>query len=54
MSGTVHGIWTLILMITVLGIYAWAWSSKRVVDFEEAARLPLDTGDMNPEEEKLQ
>jgi cytochrome c oxidase cbb3-type subunit 4 len=54
MSGTVHGIWTLILMITVLGIYAWAWSSKRVVDFEEAARLPLDAGDMNPEEEKLQ
>ena len=52
MSTTVHIIWTLILMVTVLGIYVWAWSSKRVADFEEAARLPLDTGYMNPEEEK--
>ncbi len=52
MSTTVHIIWTLILMITVVGIYAWAWSSKRVVDFEEASRLPLDEGNKNPEEEK--
>jgi cytochrome c oxidase cbb3-type subunit 4 len=52
MSGTVHLIWTLVLMVTVLGIYAWAWSSKRAVDFEEAARLPLDSDEMNPQEEK--
>ena len=52
MSATVHGIWTLVLMITVLGIYAWAWSSKRVVDFEEASRLPLDDSNINPEKEE--
>jgi cbb3-type cytochrome oxidase subunit 3 len=39
-------------MITVLGIYAWAWSSKRVVDFDEAARLPLDDSYTNPEKEE--
>ncbi len=42
MSATVHGIWTLVLMITVLGIYAWAWSPKRERDFKEAANLVLD------------
>ena len=55
MSGMIHAIWTLILMITVLAIYAWAWSSKRQVDFDEAARLPLnEAGDTNPKEEKAQ
>jgi cbb3-type cytochrome oxidase subunit 3 len=39
-------------MITVLGIYAWAWSSKRVVDFAEAANLPLDDSYTNPEKEE--
>jgi cytochrome c oxidase cbb3-type subunit 4 len=52
MSGTAHGIWTLVLMITMLGVFAWAWSSKRVVDFEEAANLALDTSNNNPEKEK--
>lgn len=49
MSGTIHGIWTLVLMITVLGIYAWAWSSKREVAFKEAANLALDDRNNNPD-----
>ncbi len=52
MSATIHSIWTLILMFTVLGIYAWAWSSKRAADFDEAARLPLDDSNTNPEKEE--
>jgi cytochrome c oxidase cbb3-type subunit IV len=52
MSATVHTIWTLVLMITVLGIYAWAWSSKREADFAEAANLALDDSFTNPEKEK--
>lgn len=52
MSGTIHGIWTLVLMITVIGIYAWAWSSKREVAFKEAAMLAVDDSKYNPEKEQ--
>ena len=52
MSATIHGIWTLVLMITVIGIYAWAWSPKRTADFEEAARLAVDDSITNPEKEE--
>jgi len=51
-SGTIHGIWTLVLMSTVLGIYAWAWSSKREVAFKEAANLALDNSNNNPEKKE--
>jgi cytochrome c oxidase cbb3-type subunit 4 len=33
---------TLLLMLTFIGVVAWAWSGKRKKDFDEAARLPLD------------
>jgi cbb3-type cytochrome oxidase subunit 3 len=39
-------------MITVLGIYAWAWSSKREVAFNEAANLVLDDSQANPAKEE--
>ncbi len=52
MSATIHIIWTLILMITVLGIYAWAWSSKRAADFEQAAMLAVDDSYSTPEKEE--
>ena len=51
MSGTVHGIWTLVLMITVIGIYAWAWNPKRKAAFDEAANLALDDHNDNPDKE---
>ena len=28
-------------LVLFLGIWAWAWSSKRRADFDEAARLPF-------------
>jgi len=52
MSGTVHGIWTLVLMVTILSVFAWAWSSGREEDFKEAANLALDDSINNPEKEE--
>lgn len=52
MSATIHGIWTLVLMVTVLGIYAWAWSSKREIAFKEAANLALDDSHSTPAKEE--
>ncbi len=34
--------YTLVLFVTFIGIWAWAWSSKRKARFDEAARLPLE------------
>ena len=51
MTATTHVIWTLILMMTILGVYAWAWSPARVAAFSEAANLALDKRNNNPEKE---
>ncbi len=37
-----NSIWTIVVMITFLGIVFWAYSSKRKASFDEAARLPFD------------
>jgi cytochrome c oxidase cbb3-type subunit 4 len=37
-----QSIWSIVIMITFLGIVAWAYSSKRKTAFDEAARLPFD------------
>ena len=37
-----QSIWTIVIMVTFLGIVAWAYSGKRKKDFDEAARLPFD------------
>ena len=41
-EGTWHVVWTVLMMTAFIGIVAWAWSSRRRKDFEEAARLPLE------------
>jgi cytochrome c oxidase cbb3-type subunit 4 len=41
----IHSIWTIVVMVLFLGIVVWAYSSKRQVKFDEAARLPLDDDD---------
>ncbi|MES1951120.1 cytochrome c oxidase subunit [Salinisphaera sp. S4-8] len=44
--GTLMGIVTAIFLVLFLGIVAWAYSSRRRADFDEASRLPLnDNGD---------
>ena len=37
-----HSIWTVALFVLFIGIWAWAWSSKRKPGFDAAARLPLE------------
>lgn len=39
---TIHALWTVALFVIFIGIVAWAWSSKRKKQFDEAARLPLE------------
>lgn len=46
-AGTVSGIVTAVLLLTFLGVVAWAWSGRRKRDFDAAARLPLDDGEGN-------
>ena len=38
----IQSIWTIVVMVTFLGIVVWAFSSKRKADFDEASRLPFD------------
>ena len=44
-TGTLAGIATAALLLTFLGVVAWAWSGRRKRDFDAAARLPLDDGE---------
>ncbi|EGM70122.1 cbb3-type cytochrome oxidase subunit 3 [Shewanella sp. HN-41] len=37
--GTLQGILTIIVMLTFVGIFAWAYSSHRQKSFDEAANL---------------
>ena len=41
-TGTVSGLMTAVLLLLFIGIIAWAYSSRRRKDFDEASRLPLD------------
>jgi cytochrome c oxidase cbb3-type subunit 4 len=44
--GIVSGIATAVMFVCFIGIVAWAYSSRRRKDFDEAAHLPLaDEGD---------
>ena len=37
--GVIQGIITIVVMLTFLGIFAWAYSSRRKDQFDEAANL---------------
>ena len=40
--GTIHSVWTVLLVILFLGIVFWAYGRNRKSDFEAAAKLPLN------------
>lgn len=46
MSGVLAGIATAVLFISFLAVVVWAWSRNRKEDFERAARLPLEDGEV--------
>ena len=39
-----RGILTAIIFFAFVGIWVWAWSSRRKADFEASAALPLEEG----------
>lgn len=41
-TGTLLGLWTLLLLVAFLGIVVWAFSKKRRKHFENAGRIPLE------------
>ena len=43
--GTIHGLWTLVLLIVFVAIAVWAWSAKRRESFEAASRIPFEDDD---------
>jgi cytochrome c oxidase cbb3-type subunit 4 len=49
--GTLQGILTIIVMVTFVGIFAWAYSSRRHKQFDEAANLVF-SDDEKPQEMK--
>ena len=38
----IQSVWTIVVMVTFLGIVWWAYSSKRKSAFDEAAQLPFE------------
>ena len=42
-----QSLWTIVVMVTFLGIVFWAFSSKRKSRFDEAARLPFEDDPQN-------
>jgi Cbb3-type cytochrome oxidase component FixQ. len=40
--GMIRGLLTLVLFVAFMALWVWAWSKNRKVDFEAAARLPLE------------
>lgn len=39
--GTLRGLGTLLVLVSFIGLVAWAWSARRQADFDDAAQLPF-------------
>ena len=44
----IQSLWTIVVMVTFLGIVFWAYSDRRKASFDEAARLPLEDERLSP------
>jgi cytochrome c oxidase cbb3-type subunit 4 len=44
-TGTLRGIFAVVMLVLFLGIWAWAWSARRRNVFDAAARMPLEADD---------
>lgn len=42
-AGDWRGLFTIVMLVLFIAICRWAWSKKRKSDFDEAAKLPLET-----------
>ena len=41
----VESVWSLVVLVLVVGIVIWAWSGKRKQEFDEAANIPFHEDD---------
>ncbi len=50
-----RGFLTAVLLFSFIGLWIWAWSSRRKADFEASAALPLEEDQImtNSEQESL-
>ncbi|MFO1436228.1 MAG: cbb3-type cytochrome c oxidase subunit 3 [Gammaproteobacteria bacterium] len=46
--GTIHSIYTVLVLIVFVGIVLWAYDDRSKARFEEAARIPLEDDDDVP------
>ncbi|MCL1095978.1 MULTISPECIES: cbb3-type cytochrome oxidase subunit 3 [Shewanella] len=46
--GTLRGIITIVVMVTFIGIFAWAYSSSRKKQFDDAANLVFSDEEQSP------
>ena len=52
-TNTIRGLLLLCILIGFLGIWVWAWSSKRKTAFKDASQLPLEDDKIEPEDERV-
>ena len=45
---TLSGVFTALLIVIFIGLFAWAWSGKRRAAFDASARLPLEEDTVQP------
>ena len=45
--GTLRGIITIVVMVTFIGIFAWAYSSSHKKQFDDAANLVFSDEELN-------
>ncbi len=38
----IQSLWSIVILVTFIGIVLWAYSGKRKAAFDEAARLPFE------------
>ena len=46
-QGTLQGIGTILAMLAFAGIVWWAFSKHKTKDFDEAANLPFEDGELD-------
>lgn len=42
MMSSLHSLWTVIAMVTFIGVVIWAWSGSRKAEFDKMARMPME------------
>jgi len=47
-----RGFLTAVILFAFVGLFAWAWSSRRKADFEASAALPLEEDRYMPNDER--